>query len=72
MVVVYFYENKNLLLHQFLDRIPSVGEELTIKGRIGKVTSVNAIDEKHIHVNVNLATFSKKTIKEDTSKKKKR
>lgn len=73
MFVVNFFENKNHLLSQLLRRVPAVGEDLTIKGRKGKVSSVNNIDEKNIHVEVVLEVVNKnKTALVDNSKKKKR
>jgi hypothetical protein len=72
MFVVYFYENKNLLLSQLLKRLPSVGEDLTIKGHKGKVSSVNCIDEKNVHVQVILENVNKNKLIVDNSKKKKR
>jgi hypothetical protein len=72
MCDVYFFENKNLLLSQLLKRVPLIGEDLTIKGRKGKVSSVNSINEKKIHVQVILDTVNKKKIIVDDSKKKKR
>jgi hypothetical protein len=73
MFVVNFFENKNHLLSQLLRRVPAVGEDLTIKGRKGKVSSVNNIDEKNIHVEVVLEAVNKnKTALVDNSKKKKR
>ncbi|UQD52503.1 hypothetical protein C0971_11115 [Bacillus methanolicus] len=72
MFVVYFYENKNLLLSKLLKRLPSVGEDLTIKGRKGKVSSVNCIDEKIFYVQVILENVSKNKLIVDNSKKKKR
>jgi hypothetical protein len=71
MFVVYFYENKNLLLSQLLNRLPSIGEDLTIKGRKGKVSSVNCIDEKNFHVQVILENVDKNKLIVDNSKKKK-
>jgi hypothetical protein len=71
MFVVYFYENKNQLLNQLRNHVPSVGENLTIKGRKGKITSVSHMDEKHIHVQVDLEKVNKsKLIAEDPKKKK--
>jgi hypothetical protein len=71
MFVVYFYENKIQLLNQLRNHVPSVGENLTIKGRKGKITSVSPIDEKHIHVQVDLEKVNKsKLIAEDPKKKK--
>jgi predicted phosphatase len=71
MFAVYFFENKNLLLSQLLKRVPSEGEDLTIKGRKGKVSSVNIIDEKNIHVQVILENITKNKLLVDNSLKKK-
>jgi len=72
MFVVYFFDNKNLLLSQLLKSVPAVGEDLTIKGRKGKVSSVNNIDEKNVHVQITLESVKKITPLVDNSKKKKR
>ncbi|PLR96886.1 hypothetical protein [Bacillus sp. T33-2] len=73
MVVVHFIENKNVLLSQFRNQAPAVGDELRIKGRKAKVSAVNLIEENVFHVHLVLETVSKKkqTIA-DLSKKKKR
>jgi hypothetical protein len=72
MFVVHFFENKNALLNQLLKRVPVVGEDLTIKGRKGKVTSVTELDEKTVHVQVTLETIKKASLVADPGKKKKR
>ena len=73
MFVVYFIEDKNVLLSQLLRQIPSVGDDLTIKGRKAKVSSVHTVDETNIHVQVILAKVKKeKAATVDQSKKKKR
>jgi hypothetical protein len=72
MFVVHFFENKNALLNQLLKRVPAVGEDLTIKGRKGKVTSVTEVDEKTVHVQVTLEAIKKATLIADPGKKKKR
>ena len=72
MFVVYFFENKNLLLSQFRQNVPSVGDDLKIKGRKGKVTSITKIDEKNIHVQLILENINKNKLLVDQSKKKKR
>ncbi|HYK73493.1 MAG TPA: hypothetical protein VEV44_10325 [Pseudoneobacillus sp.] len=72
MFVVYFFENKNLLLNQLLKRVPSEGEDLTIKGRKAKVLSVNSMEENKIYVQVSLESISKNKLIIDNSKKKKR
>ena len=71
MFAVHFFENKNLLLSQIRQRAPSVGEDLKIKGRKGKVSSVNSVNDTIIHVQVILETVNKKKLIVDNSKKKK-
>ncbi|WHY03646.1 hypothetical protein QNH29_24260 [Neobacillus sp. DY30] len=74
MLVVHFLENKDILLSQLLKNVPSVGDEVVIKGRKGKVTSVTNMDENEIHVQLffeKLKVNKGKTVV-DTSKKKKR
>ncbi|MED3574282.1 hypothetical protein ACTHO0_19725 [Cytobacillus praedii] len=72
MFTVNFFENKNLLLSQLLNNVPSVGETLTIKGRKGKVSSVTSSDERNYHVQVLLETVSKNKPTIDNTKKKRR
>ncbi|WP_102346386.1 hypothetical protein [Bacillus sp. Marseille-P3661] len=72
MYSVHFFENKNLLLSQLLNQVPSVNEDLKIKGRKGKVSSVHPIDEKSVHVQIILEKVNKKAPVIDQSKKKKR
>ncbi|NSL50969.1 hypothetical protein [Calidifontibacillus erzurumensis] len=72
MYTVHFYENKNLLLSQWLKNIPSVGDALKIKGRKGKVVEIQKVNETTIHVQVNLEKEIKKAPLLDTNKKKKR
>lgn len=73
MFVVQFFENKNLLLTQLLNNVPAVGEVLSIKGRKGKVSSVNSIDEKHVQVQLVIEkVVSKNKLLLENSKKKKR
>ncbi|MEH7013639.1 hypothetical protein V7087_22995 [Neobacillus niacini] len=73
MYVVHFFENKKELLNQLLGSVPAVGETITIKGRKGTVTSVNNVDDKHVHVQI---TIEKVVVKNkliaDPAKKKKR
>jgi hypothetical protein len=72
MFAVHFLEKKNVLLTQLLKRVPSVGEELKIKGRKVKVSSVIKTDEKNIQVQVIVETVKKNKVVVDNSKKKKR
>lgn len=73
MVIVYFFDNKKLLLNQLLQHVPSVGETLKIKGRKGKVSSVSSGDDKIVQVQVILEKVNKnKQPIVDQSRKKKR
>jgi hypothetical protein len=73
MFVVYFIEDKNVLLSQLLRQVPSVGDDLTIKGRKAKVSGIKAVDEKNIHVQIILEKVKQtKAAAVDPSKKKKR
>lgn len=73
MFVVHFFENKKLLLTQLLKNVPSIGEDLRIKGHKGKVASVTNVDEKHVHVQLTIEkVVSKSKLAADPLKKKKR
>ena len=72
MFVVHFFENRTPVLNQLLKSAPSEGENLTIKGRKGTVSSVNTIDEKNIHVQVVFEAVNKNKQPVDQAKKKKR
>ena len=52
MYGIHFFENNTLVLSQFLKYIPSVDEDIKIKGRKGKVFSVNMVKENSFHVHV--------------------
>lgn len=59
-------------MNQFRQQVPCVGEDLRIKGRKGKVTSVLAVDEQTYHVQLTLESKAKPALAADQSKKKKR
>ena len=44
MFAVHFYENNNYVLNQALEKLPVVDENVRIKGRNGKVVSVQALE----------------------------
>lgn len=52
MVVVQFFENKTLVLTQLRKQVPSVDENIKIKGRKGKILSVKKVDENKVDVQV--------------------
>ncbi len=71
MVVIHFFENKSLVLSQLLRHIPSVDENIKIKGRKGKILSVKKIEENLFHVHVNFEQVNKnQQIIKDIKKKK--
>ena len=71
MVAIHFYENNTLILSQLLKRIPSVDEDIKIKGRKGKVLTVKQIQENIFHVHVRFEQVIKnQPISKDTKKKK--
>lgn len=72
MFAVHFFEKKNLLLSQLLQRVPTEGEDLKIKGRKAKVVNVTSVDENIVHVQVVLEIVKKSKFVVDNSKKKKR
>lgn len=72
MFIISYIENRNVILCQFLKRAPSVGDAISIKGRKGKVVSVDKLDDKHIQVQVSLISIEKSKLPVDNSKKKKR
>ncbi len=72
MFAVHFIENNNVLLTQLLNRVPTEGEEVKIKGRKAKVSGIKNIDEVNIHVLVTLEVVKKINLVVDNSKKKKK
>ncbi|WP_223701823.1 hypothetical protein [Sutcliffiella deserti] len=72
MFVVQYFENRKLLLNQLRNTLPAEGEELTIKGRKGKVVRVLNVDERNVHVEFVTEKVIKTKLTVDHSKKKKR
>ncbi|MBM7704416.1 hypothetical protein [Metabacillus iocasae] len=70
MVVVHFIQNNVELLNQLCRDIPAEGSEVKVKGRKGKVMNVKQVDEKHIHVEVELEVVKKNVPVLDPRKKK--
>ncbi|WP_026582444.1 hypothetical protein [Bacillus sp. J33] len=72
MYTVYYLEGKNILLNQLRKNLPSEGQDVKIKGRKGKVTSVQTLEDNKVHVHVTLETVNKNKAVVDDPKKKKR
>lgn len=52
MYSIHFYENDLYVLNQALQNIPVVNENIRIKGRTGKVISVEKVEENKFFVYV--------------------
>ncbi len=72
MVAVHFIENNNVVLTQLANQVPTVNEDIKIKGRKGKVLSVKNIDQNVIHVQVQFEQLTKSKVSIVDNKKKKR
>jgi hypothetical protein len=70
MVLVHFLENNSIVLSQLLKNIPSVDENIRIKGKKGKVLNVKKVDDTVIHVHVVFEKVTKnQPIVKDVKKK---
>lgn len=74
MFVIHFLENKTIVLTQALRRIPSVDEDLKIKGRKGKVINVQNMEENiyYVYVEFEKVIDKKLAALKELGKKKKR
>ncbi|MEE6452481.1 MULTISPECIES: hypothetical protein [Bacillaceae] len=72
MIVVHYIEKNVELLNQLLKNVPSEGDAIFIKGRKGKVLSVNQINDKHVHVIVELEVIKKVQVLAKDDKKRRR
>ncbi|MEH7350122.1 hypothetical protein [Gottfriedia acidiceleris] len=72
MIVVHYIEKNVELLNQLLKNVPSEGDAILIKGRKGKVLSVNQINDKHVHVIVELEVIKKVQVLAKDDKKRRR
>lgn len=52
MFVTHFYENKTSVLSQLLVKLPTVEEDIRIKGRKAKVIEVLQMDDHNFQVKV--------------------
>lgn len=72
MFAVHFYENKTYVLNQALRNLPAVDEEIRIKGRKGKVVSVEAMEDNKYFVYVEFEKIVAKKADALDPKKRKR
>lgn len=62
MRFVYFKENNDIILYQFLENIPKMEDMIKLKGRKGKVLQVNEMEQNKYEVIVQLEKKVKKQV----------
>jgi hypothetical protein len=72
MVTVHFFENSTNVLTQLRQEIPNVAQEIKIKGRKGKILSVNQVKEDVYQANVEFEKIVKKAALAVDPKKRRR
>lgn len=72
MITVHYFENSNNVLTQLRQDIPAIDQPVKIKGRNGKILSVNQIKEQVYQVNVEFEKVVKKAVLAADNKKRKR
>lgn len=71
MVIVHFLENKTVVLSQLRTEIPSVDEQIKIKGRKGTVLSVKYVEENVVQIEIAFEKVKQnQPVLKDTKKKK--
>ncbi|HWI48183.1 MAG TPA: hypothetical protein VNU45_08195 [Rummeliibacillus sp.] len=72
MFTVHFLDNKEIVLSQLLKSIPSLNEELKIKGRKGKIVNVVKLDDNKFQIHLIFEKKKKNTfISNEVDKKRK-
>lgn len=71
MAVVHFLENNSVVLTQLLQNVPSINQDIKIKGRKGKVVNVSQVEENVVNVYVELDKVLKNQPVLNDKKKKK-
>ncbi|MGG2054490.1 hypothetical protein ABFY48_08815 [Lysinibacillus pakistanensis] len=70
MFVAHFYEGKISVLSQLLVNLPTVEENIKIKGRKAKIIEVNQIDNNNYQVRIVFEIIPKKQPIKELGKKK--
>ncbi|KMY32662.1 MULTISPECIES: hypothetical protein [Lysinibacillus] len=70
MFVTHFYENKTSVLSQLLVNLPTVEENIKIKGRKAKVVQIVQIDDNNYQVSIIFEKVPKKQPLKEIGKKK--
>lgn len=72
MVTIQYYENNSLFLSQLVHQVPSVDENIKVKGKKAKVIRVDEVNKNLTHVHIVVEKIVKKTLLSKESQKKKR
>jgi len=70
MYVTHFYENKTSVLSQLLVSLPTVEDNIKIKGRKAKIVQITQIDDHNYHVRIIFEKIPKKQPLKEIGKKK--
>lgn len=70
MYVTHFYENKTSVLSQLLVSLPTVKDDIKIKGRKAKIVQITQIDDYNYHVSIIFEKIPKKQPLKEIGKKK--
>lgn len=70
MFVTHFYENKTSVLSQLLVNLPTVEENIKIKGRKAKIVQITQINDHNYHVSIIFEQVPKKQLLKEIGKKK--
>ncbi|MGE7693725.1 hypothetical protein ACQKNC_06335 [Lysinibacillus sp. NPDC094177] len=70
MFVTHFYENKTSVLSQLLVSLPTIEENIKIKGRKAKVVQILQIEDNSYHVSIIFEKVPKKQPLKEIGKKK--
>jgi hypothetical protein len=72
MITVHYFENGTNVLTQLRQDIPNIDQPVKIKGRKGKILSMNQLKEEVYQVNVEFEKVVKKAVLAADNKKRKR
>ena len=74
MYSIHFYEDKTYVLNQALRNIPSIDEDVRIKGRKAKVLNVEEIKENvyYVYIEFEKIVVKSKTASKELGKQKRR
>ncbi|MCM3584266.1 hypothetical protein M3182_00740 [Mesobacillus maritimus] len=69
MYVIHFVEDKKRILTQFVQKIPSVDDQVKIKGKKAKVIRVEPQEQKQVDIHIVTEKIVKKNTKEPPKKR---